>query len=146
MRFSRDVAGLDPARLTVIPNGIDPAPFDATPPVPRAAIGIPNDAHLALCVGRLDVQKGLPDLLDAAERVIVQRPDWHLALAGDGPNRDWLLVTTRRAAQVARQTSTGWASATTSRACSSRLTCWSMPRSGKGCPTLYSRQWLPVAP
>ena len=51
----------------------------------------PIDAHLALCVGRLDPQKGLPDLLDAAERVIAQRPDWHLALAGDGPSRDWLL-------------------------------------------------------
>jgi glycosyltransferase involved in cell wall biosynthesis len=92
LRFSRDVAGLDPARLTVIPNGIDPAPFDAAVPVVRAVIGIPDDAHLALSIGRLDVQKGLPDLLEAAERVIVERPDWHLALAGDGPNRDWLLV------------------------------------------------------
>jgi len=91
MRFSCEVAGLDPARLTVIPNGIDPAPFDAAPPVPRAVIGVPDGAHLALCVGRLDVQKGLPDLLDAAEQVILQRPDWHLALAGDGPSRAWLL-------------------------------------------------------
>ena len=46
MRFSCKVAGLDPARLTVIPNGIDPAPFDVTPPVPRAVIGIPDDAQL----------------------------------------------------------------------------------------------------
>ena len=28
LRFSREVAGLNPARLTVIPNGIDPRPFD----------------------------------------------------------------------------------------------------------------------
>ena len=81
MRFSREVAGLDPDRLTVIPNGIDPAPFDAAEPVPRATLGVPDDAHLALYVGRLDPQKGLPDLLDAAERVIRERPDWHLALA-----------------------------------------------------------------
>jgi glycosyltransferase involved in cell wall biosynthesis len=92
LRFSREVAGLDPARLTVIPNGIDPAPFDAAVPVPRAAIGVPDAAHLALCIGRLDVQKGLPDLLEAAEGVILHRPDWHLALAGDGPSRDWLLA------------------------------------------------------
>ncbi|MGP0064860.1 MAG: glycosyltransferase [Isosphaeraceae bacterium] len=91
LRFSRDVGGLDPARLTVIPNGIDPAPYDAAEPVPRATIGVPADAHLALCVGRLDPQKGLPDLLDAAERVIAQCPTWHLAMAGDGPDRDWLL-------------------------------------------------------
>jgi starch synthase (maltosyl-transferring) len=91
LRFSRDVAGLDPARLTIIPNGIDPAPFDRAEPVPRAAIGVSDDAHLALCVGRLNPQKGLPDLLDAAERVIAWRPAWHLVLAGDGPDRDWLL-------------------------------------------------------
>jgi starch synthase (maltosyl-transferring) len=91
LAFSRDVGGLDPARLTVIPNGIDPAPFDAAEPVPRATIGIPDEAHLALCVGRLDPQKGLPDLLDAAGRVIERRPGWHLALAGDGPERAWLI-------------------------------------------------------
>ena len=83
--------GLTLTRLTVIPNGIDPRPFDAAVAVPRAAIGIPDDAHLALYVGRLDPQKGLPDLLEAAERVTAQRPDWHLALAGDGPSRPWLL-------------------------------------------------------
>jgi starch synthase (maltosyl-transferring) len=93
LAFSRDVGGLDPARLTVIPNGIDPAPIDAAEPVPRAAIGVPDDAHLALCVGRLDPQKGLPDLLDAAGRVIARRPGWYLALAGDGPERDRLLST-----------------------------------------------------
>jgi glycosyltransferase involved in cell wall biosynthesis len=91
LAFSRDVGKLDPARLTVIPNGIDTAPYDAAEPVPRAAIGVPEDAHLALCVGRLDPQKGLPDLLEAAERVIAHRPGWHLALAGDGPERGWLL-------------------------------------------------------
>jgi glycosyltransferase involved in cell wall biosynthesis len=93
LAFSRDVGKLDPSRLTVIPNGIDPAPYDAAEPVGRATIGVPDDAHLALCVGRLDPQKGLPDLLDAAERVIARRPTWHLALAGDGPERAWLLAT-----------------------------------------------------
>jgi glycosyltransferase involved in cell wall biosynthesis len=91
LRFSRDVAGLNPDRLTVIPNGIDPRPFDNAVAVSRAAIGIPENAHLALYVGRLDLQKGLPDLLEAAERVTAQRPDWHLALAGDGPSRSWVL-------------------------------------------------------
>ncbi len=91
LRFSREIAGLNPAQLTVIPNGIDPRPYDFAVAVPRASIGIPDDAHLALYVGRLDPQKGLPDLLQAAERVIDQRSDWHLALAGDGPSRHWLL-------------------------------------------------------
>jgi glycosyltransferase involved in cell wall biosynthesis len=91
LRFSRDVARLNPARLTVIQNGIEIAPFHAAAPISRVALGIPDHAHLALYVGRLDRQKGLPDLLEAAEHVISKRPEWHLALAGDGPCRDWLL-------------------------------------------------------
>ena len=46
---------------------------------------------MAIYIGRLDPQKGLPDLLDAAEHVVGQRPDWHLALVGDGPDSGWLL-------------------------------------------------------
>jgi glycosyltransferase involved in cell wall biosynthesis len=91
LRFSREVARLNPARLTVIPNGIDPQSFDIAIATPRATIGVPDDAHLALYIGRLDPQKGLPDLLNAAKTVISQRSGWHLALAGDGPSRPWLL-------------------------------------------------------
>ena len=91
MDFTRDIAGINPRRLAVIPNGIDPAPFDAVQTIPRKDLGIPEEAHLALFVGRLDVQKGIGDLLTAAEWVIAQCPAWHLALAGNGPCRIWLL-------------------------------------------------------
>jgi glycosyltransferase involved in cell wall biosynthesis len=91
LRFSQEVGRLNPARLTLIPNGIDPRPFDLAQPIPRASIGVPDRAHLALYVGRLDPQKGLPDLLKAADRVITKHANWHLALAGDGPERSWLL-------------------------------------------------------
>jgi starch synthase (maltosyl-transferring) len=91
-RFSREVVGISPDRLTVIPNGVDPSPFDQAEPVRRAALGIPADAPLVLSIGRLNIQKGLPDLLDAAEWVITRRPDWHLVLVGDGPERNWLLA------------------------------------------------------
>ena len=64
---------LDPERLTVIPNGIDRGHLMPRSPSHDEAIGIPDDAHLALYVGRLDPQKGLPDLLKAAEQVISQR-------------------------------------------------------------------------
>ena len=89
-RFSRTVGHLDPGRLVVIPNGIDPAPFDDARPIDRRSIGVPDGATLALFVGRLDPQKGLPDLLQAAGTVFDRRPDWHLALAGTGPERDRL--------------------------------------------------------
>jgi starch synthase (maltosyl-transferring) len=91
LRFSRETVGLSANRLIVIPNGIDPEPLDRASAVPRAAIGIPDTAHLALAVGRLDPQKGLAELLAAAERVIPETPDWHLVLAGDGPCRSWLV-------------------------------------------------------
>ena len=91
LRFSRDVAMLDPEQLIVIPNGVDLRPFDAAVGIARATLGIPDNAHLALYVGRLDPQKGLVDLLDAAEHVISKRSSWHLVLAGDGPSRPWLL-------------------------------------------------------
>jgi glycosyltransferase involved in cell wall biosynthesis len=91
LQFSHEVGRLNPARLTVIPNGIDTRPFDGAVGIARATLGIPDDAHLAIYVGRLDPQKGLPDLLSAADQVITQRPRWHLALAGDGPDRTWLV-------------------------------------------------------
>jgi starch synthase (maltosyl-transferring) len=93
-RFTREVVGIASNRLTVIPNGVDPTPFDQAQPLPRPALGVPEGAHLALSIGRLNVQKGLPDLLDAAERVINRagRLDWHLVLVGDGPERPWLLA------------------------------------------------------
>ena len=91
LRFSREVAGISSKRLVVIPNGIDPQPFDSVMAISRAEIGVPDQAHLAVFVGRLDPQKGLPDLLSAAERVTTERLNWHLALAGDGPSQSWLL-------------------------------------------------------
>ncbi len=91
LRHGRDVGRIDPRRLVVIPNGIDPGPFDRAAPVPRAALGVPEDARLALAVGRLDVQKGVGPLLEAAASVIGRCPCWHLAIAGDGPLRNWLL-------------------------------------------------------
>jgi starch synthase (maltosyl-transferring) len=100
LRFSRDIAGLDSRRLTVIPNGIDPKPFDKASPVLRSKLGIPEEAHLALFIGRLAVQKGLPDLLNAAEWVIPQCSDWHLVLVGQGPYQAWLLEESRRRPQL----------------------------------------------
>ncbi|WP_315852051.1 glycosyltransferase [Tautonia rosea] len=90
-RFSIASGRLNPDRLVVIPNGIDPAPIDEAIPVDRSTLGVPDGAMLALFVGRLDAQKDVPTLLDAANRVIQQCPDWHLAIVGDGPDRDTLI-------------------------------------------------------
>ena len=78
-------------RLTVIPNAVDPAPFDRAE-ASRDTLGVPDGSFLILYVGRLDVQKGLATLLDAFALALAARPDldWRLALAGDGPERDRL--------------------------------------------------------
>ncbi|WP_337173671.1 glycosyltransferase [Paludisphaera sp.] len=88
-RFSVEQGGLDPDRLTVIPNGVELSRFDV-PPVDRATLGVPGDAFLALAVGRLDVQKGLPDLLAAVGLAAGDAPGLRLAVVGDGPLRGWL--------------------------------------------------------
>lgn len=90
--FSREVGGLKQDRLTVIPNGIDPCSFNHAPQVSRRELGVPERAHLVLFVGRLDVQKGIDDLIAAAKQTISQSPCWHLAIVGDGPRRGWLLA------------------------------------------------------
>ena len=95
LRFARDVGRIAPDRLAVIPNGVDPHRFDLAAPADRAALGVPPGATLALFVGRLDMQKGLPILLKAAAEVAKAEPRWHLVLAGDGPGRDVV----RRAAE-----------------------------------------------
>jgi starch synthase (maltosyl-transferring) len=103
LRFSRDVARINPARLTVIANGVDTQAHDEARPVPRALLGVPAGAHLVLFVGRLDEQKGVDVLLDAAERVAAERADWHLALVGDGPERAALHDRTARSPALAER-------------------------------------------
>jgi starch synthase (maltosyl-transferring) len=91
LRFTRDVGKIDAERLTVIPNGVDPSRFDRAEAVDRSSLGIPAQACFALYVGRLDPQKGLPILLDAAGRVAANDPRLHLAIVGDGPELAALL-------------------------------------------------------
>lgn len=91
LKFSSEVQGFPRERLSVIVNGVDVAVFDSASPYRREELALPANAHVALFIGRLDVQKGLPFLFDAAERMIAASPDWHLLLVGDGPERDWVV-------------------------------------------------------
>jgi starch synthase (maltosyl-transferring) len=86
LKFSQEHTGLRTERLTVIPNGIDVGLFDGIDAVPRASIGVPEHAHLAIFVGRIEAQKGVDHLLNAASLVARVRPDWYLAIVGDGPD------------------------------------------------------------
>jgi glycosyltransferase involved in cell wall biosynthesis len=84
--YLRDIAltwGLDPKRVSVLPN---PAP--EVPPLPsrnelRAELGLELDGSVLAFAGRLGPQKALGVALDA----IADVPGVTLAVAGDGPDR-----------------------------------------------------------
>jgi glycosyltransferase involved in cell wall biosynthesis len=64
-----------------IGNGVDPARFHPDPALRaevRAELGVPDDAVVALMVGRMVAEKGYPELLRAAAAL----PDLHLWCVG----------------------------------------------------------------
>lgn len=81
----RNAPWLEPDRIHVIYNGIDPAPFLSPPDRSlRQEWGIP-DAHPVIgFVGQLDPRKGIDTLLEAFAQVHKHYPDVHLVLVGDG--------------------------------------------------------------
>nr|WP_063770608.1 glycosyltransferase [Streptacidiphilus carbonis] len=89
-RAEGESAGLR-GRWAQAPNGVDLDRFDPArlPSQPRAreVLGLPADAPLAVCVGRLCRQKGQDVLLRAWSAVPARIPGARLALVGDGPDR-----------------------------------------------------------
>jgi glycosyltransferase involved in cell wall biosynthesis len=84
-------AGVAPERLTVIPSGIpieEPQQVDGREI--RASLGLPTDCPLILYAGRLAPQKGVADLLSAADLLQHVQPELRFLIAGDGPLRDQL--------------------------------------------------------
>lgn len=54
-------------------------------PEMKASLGIPKDAYIVGCIGRLVEQKGHTYLIQAAETVIKAFPAAHFIIIGDGP-------------------------------------------------------------
>ncbi|HWH28216.1 MAG TPA: glycosyltransferase family 4 protein [Mycobacteriales bacterium] len=94
--------GVDPARVLVLPPGVDRDRF-APGPVDRAALGLPGDVPVVLAVRRLVPRMGLPVLVDALADV----PGAHLAVVGDGPERAALEQRAARRGVAARTTFAG---------------------------------------
>jgi glycosyltransferase involved in cell wall biosynthesis len=84
-------AGIDPARIALVPSGID---VEATRAVRPGAIlhhlGLPEDRPLAVNVAAFTREKDHETLLRAAALVARQAPSLHWAIAGDGPLRTHL--------------------------------------------------------
>ncbi len=75
-------AGLDPARLAVIPSAVDLAPLDAAAPAPELS-GLSRP--VVGCVGQLSPEKGQTVLAAAWPAVLARHPSASLVLVGDGP-------------------------------------------------------------
>jgi len=81
--------------IEIIPNGIDLNRFQKARPYPRAELGLPDPAVVAIHVGRVAAEKNLLFLLRAFVHVAADLPDTYLVLVGDGPERENLEDFTR---------------------------------------------------
>jgi glycosyltransferase involved in cell wall biosynthesis len=77
------------APIEVIPNGVDVERI-AHPPAPlsKADVGLPEEAVVAIWVGRIGPEKNLEFLLRAFNRAAAEVPSLYLLIVGDGPKRD----------------------------------------------------------
>jgi glycosyltransferase involved in cell wall biosynthesis len=112
---SQDVASFAQQRLrlpapqvSVIPNGINVAPFQLDQQQPSMIPGLPPGRKLLVSVGRLDRQKGLDWLLDMAPRLLDRCPDHDLVLVGDGPERQSLKTQSFQSGYTERIHFLGW--------------------------------------
>ncbi len=78
--------GVPDSKLTVVHSGVDPARFDVAP-LPRSALGVPDDVPLIGNVAALVGHKDHATLISAMPVVLSAIPDAHLVIAGDGPLR-----------------------------------------------------------
>lgn len=86
-----DRYGVDPARVVVVPPGVDLDRFrTGERAAARAAAGVGADAWVAVCVRRLDARMGIDVLIEAWAKVQAERPDAVLLIAGEGRERERL--------------------------------------------------------
>lgn len=93
--------GWPESRTHYLPNFVTIPPL---PPMPRSALGTPDDVPLALALGRLHPNKGFDVLLTAMEKL----PRFHLWLAGEGPERKALEMQAQKLDIAGRVHFLGW--------------------------------------
>ncbi len=91
--FTCDRYGLDPARVTVIPNGVGLEPFDAVTPeereAVRGALGARRGECLVGTIARLSPEKNVALLLQAARRMPAEATQIaRFVIVGAGPEID----------------------------------------------------------
>lgn len=89
--------GVPPAKLAVIPSGVDTRRFAGVRPPPgfRRSLGIPNGHLVVGTVAALADHKDYPTLLRAARLFLERSPDATFVAVGDGPLGDRLAALAR---------------------------------------------------
>lgn len=73
--------GANPAKIRVVPCGVDTKLFKPIPPAEaRARLGLPSDHQMVLFVGRVEPLKGIDTLLRAMALLVRDLPDWQRRL------------------------------------------------------------------
>jgi glycosyltransferase involved in cell wall biosynthesis len=79
--------GATPAKTLSVISGSDPDVFHVRDRVAaRAQLGIDQSAQAVIFIGRMDLKKGLRELVEAAATIQSSRPNLHVYLVGDGPD------------------------------------------------------------
>jgi glycosyltransferase involved in cell wall biosynthesis len=73
------------ARVTVVPNGVDPPASPKSREAARRALGLPVDGVVAGLFGQLLPHKGVIETIEAAAGALREAPALRLLAAGDGP-------------------------------------------------------------
>jgi glycosyltransferase involved in cell wall biosynthesis len=80
--------GSPPEKTLTISNGCDTEVFFPSDKLTaRAALEIEPDAEVVVYVGRMDLKKGLRELVKAAAALHAQRPRLRVFMVGDGPDK-----------------------------------------------------------
>jgi len=89
-RWAVERAGVDPARVTLIPHGVHVECFPVADPetrrLARRQFSLREEDRVAAYVGRLDYPKNEEWLLDVVERGRARIPNLKLLVAGSGPH------------------------------------------------------------
>jgi len=79
------IMGVDPQRITLIPNGVEQTRFfPGDTATARRRLGLEN-CRVVLSVGRLVERKGFDRIIDAMAQVVPIYPDVQCVIAGTGP-------------------------------------------------------------
>jgi len=93
--------GIDPARLGVICNGVDPHRLRSVAPIDlRARLGLAAEDTVIAIIGSLVRHKGHDVLFAAFERLAPRYPHLHLAVIGGGPDAAALHAAAARESRI----------------------------------------------